>query len=392
MFPLISFMLFPTISSSQSVISGLVTEAQCRAGCLSLWSQPGEERAECWTTCHEPHLCQQEETCGQGCRSACQLLGNRSDRLRGPRHLNTLQFSRIPTIRGCSLSWGPLEVSPNTLQTSVPSTLSAVYLVVGQDRAGQWYELTQTINTSTTLEGTMTAKLARLIVFGLTDSGLQDTVIMDMEGTNCSQMEMLRRSWQKKKTEEKDVGLTPRLVSLGLEEDSSLTEARLVWTGGEGEYLVQWRKLSSSLNIVGNLVTSQTSVEISLESDSLYMVTVREVRGDRVSPDTLISTSVTSPASTAQPADRISTEVIILLVLTLLAVATVMGIILHSRFTENIKVQQQNQFNKQLELGHQICLEDPTSGRSLYRIISQKINQNLSSFRNSKSNLEESKV
>ena len=159
---------------------------------------------------------------------------------------------------------------------------------------------------------------------------------------NCG---ILRRSWQKKKTEEKEASLTPRLGSLRVEESSSLTEARLVWSGTEGEYLVQWRKLSSGLNIVGNLVTSQTSVQVSLESDSLYTVTVREVRHDRVSPDTLISTSVTTSASPSQPTHRISTEVIILLVLTLLAVATLMGI--REMFIE--KVEERQEEIRQLE-------------------------------------------
>ena len=36
------------LGQSQPVLSGLVAEAQCRAGCLAEWSQPGQEREECW--------------------------------------------------------------------------------------------------------------------------------------------------------------------------------------------------------------------------------------------------------------------------------------------------------------------------------------------------------
>ena len=382
-------LLLPAPAMSQSVISGLVTESQCRAGCLTDWP-PGEDRGHCWATCHHPAHCQQE-TCGRGCRSACTLLANKTDRpqeprgprhLDTPRHLETLQFSRLPSIAGCDLSWGPLEVPPNTMKSSSSSPPAAVYLVVGQDKAGQWYEVTQTVTTSARLEGTMTAKLARLVVLGLTETGLQDTVIMDTDGTNCSQMEMLKRTWEMRNTELKDVSLTPRLVSLGLEEGSSLTEARLAWAGEAGaEYLVQWRRLSSSLDIVGNLVTRQTSVQLSLQTDSLYMVTVREVRQDRVSPDTLINTSVAAPSSSPNT-KRISTEVIILLVLTLLAVATVMGLILHSRYADS-QEQQQNEFNKQLELerGYDVCLE--TAGKSTFRLsnIKERFHEKLSNFR-----------
>ena len=200
-------------------------------------------------------------------------------------------------MEGCSLSWGPIQQSENSLRassssSSSPSSSPVIYLVVGQDQAGQWYEVTQTVTTSTVLEGTMTAKLAKLVVLGLTESGLQDTVIMDTDGTNCDLMEM-SRSPDEAETEEVEASLTPRVVSLQYD-DQSLTSVRLSWEGELGQFLVTWQRLTSGLtsglDIVGNLVTSHTSVPLSLQSNSVYLFTIRDLRGNTVSPDTHICT------------------------------------------------------------------------------------------------------
>ena len=399
-------MFVPHQSQSQPVLTGLVSEAQCRAGCLAgLEGEEREEREECWDTCASLTRCgaeesEESESCGRGCRRACSLLGNRTGRTgKTSRDLNTYQFSSLPAMSGCSLTWGPIHLSPNTLQTSLTSPSSPpVYLVVGQDHAGQWYEVSQTVATSTRLEGTMTAKLARLVVLGLTESGVQDTVILDTDGTNCSQMESLRTA-ESTEAEVKDARLTPRLLSLEqFGETGGLTEVRLGWSGGAGpaQFLVQWRRVQSGMEILGNLVTRDNTVQLTLHTDSLYVVTVRDVRHSRVSPDTLISVS-SPPTPASNPVSQgISIEVIILLVLTLLAVATVMGIILHSRYSDTEDEEKQNQFNKQVELGYPgpVCLQavKPSSERNFLASLSVKLNNKLSKFSTEKTRYEESQV
>ena len=309
-------------------------------------------------------------------------------------------------MSGCSLSWGPIQTSPNTLQTSLPSSSSSsspssppVYLVVGHDQAGQWYEVSQTVATSTRLEATMTAKLARLVVLGLTQTGVQDTVILDTDlGTNCSQMERLNTA-DPTEAEVTVARLTPRLVSLEqLGETAGLSEASLAWSGeaGSGQYLVQWRRVQSDLDILGNLVSRDTRVQLTLHTDTLYLVTVRDVRHSKVSPDTLISTSSPPSPSSSPVSQGISIEVIILIVLTLLAVATVMGIILHSRYWDS-QEEKQNQFNKQLELGHPgpLCLQTvkPASEGNFLASLALKLNNKLNKqLATEKTSYEESQV
>ena len=285
------------------------------------------------------------------------------------------------------------------MKTSLTSpSPTPVYLVVGQDQAGQWYEVSQTVSTSTTLEGTMTAKLARLVVLGLTETGVQDTVILDTDlGTNCSQMERLSTA-DPSETEVTDARLTPRLVSLE-KVGESLSEARLAWSGeaGSGQYLVQWRRVQSDLDILGNLVTRDAKVQLTLHTDSLYLVTVRDVRHSKVSPDTLISITFPPSPSSSPVSQGISIEVIILIVLTLLAVATVLGILLHSRYSEVSKEEKENQFNKEVELGYPgpVCLQavKPSSERKfLARLSLLQFNNKLSNFQVSKSSYEESQV
>ena len=400
----------PARSQSQPVLSGLVTEAQCRAGCLAQWSLPGQERQECWVSCASLVLCGTQH-CGRGCRTACSLLANRTGRTgrtgrtERDRDVNTYQFSSLPVMTGCSLTWGPIQLSPNNMKTSLTSSSSPspVYLVVGQDQAGQWYEVSQTVATSTTLEGTMTAKLARLVVLALTETGVKDTVIIDTDGTNCSQMEMLRAAWEKKAAEPtestvKDPRLTPRLISLAQFGETSLSEVKLGWGGeaGPGQYLVQWRRAQSDLDILGNLVTSDHYVQLTLQTDSLYVVKVRDVRHSKVSPDTLITISSQSTPASTKVSQGMSIEVIILIVLTLLAVATVMGILLHSRYYGDSEEEKQNQLNKEMELGHPgpVCLQavKPISESNFLLNLSLKFNNKLAKFQIPKTNYEESQV
>ena len=72
------------------------------------------------------------------------------------------------------------------------TSTSTVYLVVGKDRAGQWYELTQTSGTRTAVLGTMTAKLDQIRVVAVREEGVKATKAIVTDGTNCEEMERIR--------------------------------------------------------------------------------------------------------------------------------------------------------------------------------------------------------
>ena len=83
----------------------------------------------------------------------------------------TMVFSSPLAITGCSLSWGSMEVSSNSFRSSYTRMeewqRSPVYLVVGRDKSGQWYEVAQTYNTSAIISGNMSAKLDMLRVLAV---------------------------------------------------------------------------------------------------------------------------------------------------------------------------------------------------------------------------------
>ena len=123
-------------------------------------------------------------------------------------------------------------------------------------------------------------------------------LFMATDGTHCDQMEMLMRP-NEADTEKVEASLTPRVVNLQHDDQSLISVVRLSWEGEFGQFLVTWQRLTSGLttglDIVGNLLTSHTSVPLSLQSNSLYLFTVRDVMRNTVSPDTLISTSPQAP-------------------------------------------------------------------------------------------------
>ena len=90
---------------------------------------------------------------------------------------------------GCSLFWGKLKESKKILTPSTLLTSTSVYLVLGQDRAGQWYEITQTTATRTMVEGSMTAKLRELMVIGVQGDGLKTMTRILTDGINCEEVE-----------------------------------------------------------------------------------------------------------------------------------------------------------------------------------------------------------
>ena len=93
------------------------------------------------------------------------------------------------------------------------SRRSTVYVVMGQDRAGQWYEVAQTTATRTEIDGSMTAKLKQIMVVAVQRDGVKMTAELLINGTNCEEAEkdnIIEHEALKEK-EKVDVYLKPRM-------------------------------------------------------------------------------------------------------------------------------------------------------------------------------------
>ena len=363
-----------SMDNENDVITGLVRVARCRAGCVT-----SGDVDTCWDLCHtlanvkDTSLCH-HDTCGHVCRRVCHhyaLSNSTPDRRKmgeGPGS-DRYQFTWMPKISGCSMSWSPLSLSSNIHYKPVTrKTPGTVYLVLGQDRAGQWYEVIQTQSTFTSLSGPMTAKLDKIVVLGIMQDGVQDSVIIETNGVNCELEE--RRKIVEESQETELLSLTPKVTSTNHLEGLYLTEISLIWNGvvdDSPRYLIQWQRVSDSLDVVGSMVISDTTAQLTLDTDSFYVVTVRDIHTRTISPPTVISTSASLSPSSNQK--QISVEVIILIVMTILCSSTFAGIYLHRRFTKSQLEENQNNFNKEVELKNIQCLERTEEKISLiYRV------------------------
>ena len=135
------------------------------------------ERQQCWPFCQHIGVSENEdehhEECGHGCKAACRffLHSNTTPKRKVETKVGSLDFSHPPSLFGCSLSWGEREVSSNTLRSNRDT--STVYLLLGQDRAGQWYEVTQTPEIKGVMTGTMTAKLDQVRFMAIRQEGVK---------------------------------------------------------------------------------------------------------------------------------------------------------------------------------------------------------------------------
>ena len=177
---------------------------------------------------------------------------------------------------------------------------NTVYLVIGQDRAGQWYEVAQTSGTRTVIQGTMTAKLNQLKVLAVRKDGVKATSTIMTDGTNCEEMERIRIKTETERNREIiNLSLRPTLEIFPSEKIFSA--ATLTWKeepflnhpGSSGSrYLVQWRDLPYNNKVIGTLHTSSNTVRLRLQPNKLYVVEIHDLWARRVSPPTIINTTV----------------------------------------------------------------------------------------------------
>ena len=368
-------LLAASCSSIDSVISGLVRVARCRASLAEItgsWDLCADlAPASVASFCSRPGLARD--------RSLASVCGHYYQTNMTPTHPGA---PRLPSpglpwhfpsglkVSGGSVSWPQLAPATNSLHAAEVGPRS-VYLVLGQDRAGQWYELTQTRAPETRLQPLMAAKLARLVVLGVRDSGVQDSLSGDVEAVASCQPQEIQTATQVTFTEDRD--LTPRVISVKAFGDSGLAEVSLVWRASrvaivqEAAYMVQWQRLPGS--IIGNLVTSDLGASLTLETGSLYLVTVTDMARGRISPPTAVNTNNHQETMTTSEEQQPQQDGLILAILSLITLILVVvisvGIWIRRKFLSE-KLDKTCLKNEQIVARNNIFNKTVTKARTIF--------------------------
>ena len=294
-----------------SLFHDRVETGLCRARCLQTYSEESEgsqagedlDLDQCWTVCQllsvDPptwaRVCQEGagEVCRGGCLTACShftLLPSPSLGLQE----DTSPGYRLTRSHTCSLS----------LPGGHPGT---VFLVVGEDARGDWYEVSQTPHTSLDL----VSFIVNLVIIKISHTG--QLAVRQMAGCSGQQSD----SWQ--------------LQLVSLTRDSGIFQVTLDWSSTTSSsstepvrgtrFAVKW----SIGSVLGVLETHQTSASLSLPPQSRAVVQVSEVETGRTSH----SLTVRTPPLTEDPGTARSLLTLGLAGATILALLLILGITIY---------------------------------------------------------------
>ena len=308
--------LAPSLATnlSPSLVTSLVQVAQCRASLAST--------DLAWELCLRlaPAAEDREAVCagaeaGGAAAAVCRhyLLTNTT-----PQHQSSpapapglYTFPRPAKMWGCWLAWPQLRPASNQL-VAAGAGAGSVSLVLGQDGAGQWYELGQTTARLLQLRPAMAAKLARVVVVGVRPGGVADTLSLDTSPGHCGHPHPRPQP-----------AAAPRPVLTSACEpmtaSGQLCEVGLGWAGpgSEAEYQLQWGRVGGAST--GSLVTREAAASLALETGTVYWVTLTSIATGAVSPPLLVSTH---PAPAPAPAPgQMSPEGVALVLLLILGLA-----------------------------------------------------------------------
>lgn len=249
------------------------------------------------------HSLQEEEdeagVCGAGCRRACRYYLNqnvvpstRPARVRAA-SLAPIEFSERPILRGCQLTWGRPGLSANSLRggadrqknslaaggSSSSSTSRPVYLLLGRDGAGQWYEVNQTEMTRTLIAVQTLAKLHELLLVAVGRHGVlisaqlpvdQDAVLACRpDGRQPVGEHQQQRPHVSLETMETDGVLFRAVISWTVPSEAYMPSV----APATARYLVRWRTVPEGF-MAGSLLTNQTRAVLALLPSSHVVVEV----------------------------------------------------------------------------------------------------------------------
>ena len=277
------------------VLRARVVVAECRSTCLrSVGSCGGSPScSQCWDQCQAlgtgaDNSCH-DENCGEGCQQACDFYRNQNRLpMQYPSKVrSSLEFSTRPYLTGCSLHWGALAPSVNSLRQqrpgprSITATAAAtVHLVLGRDRAGKWYEISQTEAIHTEIAHDTLEKLSELLVVGVDEVGvLASTSIMVKDTGILGCRPILQPTFA--------------LQLAKVERAGQLVYAHINWDepSSASRFIVRWKEVPEGA-VSGTIITDSTKVSLPLLPDSRVVVEVQLMDTASVSNQLYISTKL----------------------------------------------------------------------------------------------------
>ena len=293
------------------VLQSRVTVGQCRAICMDNNSDDSCDQqcaTDCWAHCAKLQefstqqdqlsgMCQESSDCGPGCQLACSSFLNTnsvfspSSQRQRRRSRARLEFSTVPVLTGCSLSWGELKQSANSFiksaQVTKPTSVvePVVFLVLGRDRAGTWYEVNQTLATEANIQPWTLGKLQYIHIIGVGKSGVlaaktvpvpayipRTCVLQTAEDIHVDSDDTI---------EDNIVDETFRIDLVGIEKLDGIPRVVIAWqdhpedlvSAGESKYLVRWRQIPAG-PVTGNMMTNSSMAKLPLLSTADVLVEV----------------------------------------------------------------------------------------------------------------------
>ena len=281
-------------SDLDSVLLGRVGVAECRSKCLVKF--PGDcsggDCFMCWDVCGllpsqtQPwsHMCLNKQICFKGCEAACSfyLNENRTPSINSSPVSANLDLSSPLVLNGCSVSWGSIAESSNSFPGSKSHNplQNIVYIVLGKDGAGKWYEVEQTNRNYQDIDLRILTKLEELLLMAVSQDGLvtSSRIVLTRKVSSCE----TERNYRQPRTFSGGSSLRSHTFSswspvlAGVARDGSMARAQVSWQdpgkvigGVPARFLVRWELVSSG-QVVGSSLTNATSISIPLYNLHLY--------------------------------------------------------------------------------------------------------------------------
>lgn len=286
------------------LLQARVGVAQCRASCLQ--EDPtcsSTSCLACWQTCYKDEselgrICE-DESCGEGCRTACNFYSGLNSIPAGRRtgRSRSLEFSSSPTLSSCGeLSWGAPSFSANSFRVSSERSInSPVFLVLGRDRSGRWYEINQTETLNTRIQVQTLAKLQEIVIAGVERSGVMLNTKIRVEEQVLEPCSTSSNPGEVK--DESALSPNFKLQLDGIVSQGPLVKVGLTWNQdfkvpsefSGSRFLVEWNQVPEGF-IRGSLYTNSSSVSLALLSSTLISVQVQDLAANLRSAPISVST------------------------------------------------------------------------------------------------------
>ncbi len=315
--------VFGDSSDYTTVVNSRVQVSKCRAECVAQLHDTSCQRSvcqDCWQRCDalqnigNQAICEHEGSglesnpCGEGCQIACSsYFNNNSIVFRsldgGGRRRKRLEFSSLPILSGCKLSWGKLRTSINSIRKSAkhhkkkPAKVlkmaedPVVYLTLARDRTGAWYEVSQLLDQHISLNPATLTNLDQINVIGVGQKGIMavKTIAVPKYVDNSCEISEVARSTTVASTTvaaatKAGTGILRepfKIEIIGMEKmEDNIPQVIITWTDnrdtvqpGESKFLVRWRQIPLG-PVSGSMLTNASVAKLPLLSTADVLVEV----------------------------------------------------------------------------------------------------------------------